>query len=65
MVLPSGDQPGVERKPLTLVSFRAETAGPAASMTELLCYEPTGLSLLSPDARSKIPVVFIHGLCDW
>jgi pimeloyl-ACP methyl ester carboxylesterase len=31
-------------------------------MTELLRYEPTGLSLLSPYARGKIPVVFIHGL---
>ena len=33
MVLPSGDQPGVERKPFTCVSFRAEPAGPAASIT--------------------------------
>ena len=33
-----------------------------ASVTELLRYEPTGLSLLSPYARGKIPVVFIHGL---
>jgi pimeloyl-ACP methyl ester carboxylesterase len=38
------------------------TASPAASITELLCYEPTGLSLLSPYVRGKIPVVFIHGL---
>jgi pimeloyl-ACP methyl ester carboxylesterase len=37
-------------------------ASPPASMTELLRYEPTGLSLLSPYARGKIPVVFIHGL---
>jgi pimeloyl-ACP methyl ester carboxylesterase len=37
-------------------------AGPQASMTELLRYEPTGLSLLSPYARGKIPVVLIHGL---
>jgi pimeloyl-ACP methyl ester carboxylesterase len=35
---------------------------PPASMTELLRYEPTGLSLLSPFARGKVPVVFIHGL---
>jgi pimeloyl-ACP methyl ester carboxylesterase len=34
----------------------------SASLTELLRYEPTGLSLLSPPARGKIPVVFIHGL---
>jgi pimeloyl-ACP methyl ester carboxylesterase len=32
------------------------------SMTELVRYEPTGLSLLRPYARGKIPVVFIHGL---
>jgi pimeloyl-ACP methyl ester carboxylesterase len=37
-------------------------ASPPASMTELLRYEPTGLSLLSPYARGKIPVVLIHGL---
>jgi pimeloyl-ACP methyl ester carboxylesterase len=29
---------------------------------DLLRYEPTGLSLASPFARGKIPVVFIHGL---
>src|SRR5689334_133876 len=29
---------------------------------ELLRYEPTGLSLLGPYARGKIPVVFVHGL---
>src|SRR4051812_44265256 len=37
-------------------------ASPPASMTELMRYEPTGLSMLSPYARGKIPVVFIHGL---
>ncbi len=35
---------------------------PPASMTELLRYEPTGLSLLTPFARGKVPVVLIHGL---
>src|SRR3954470_14953049 len=37
-------------------------SSPTAPITELLRYEPTGLSLLSPYARGKIPVVFIHGL---
>ena len=31
-------------------------------MTDLLCYEPTGLSIVCPYARGKIPVLFIHGL---
>ncbi len=34
----------------------------SGSITELLRYEPTGLSLLGPFARGKIPVIFIHGL---
>jgi pimeloyl-ACP methyl ester carboxylesterase len=37
-------------------------ASPSASMTELLRYEPTGLSFLGPYDRDKVPVVFIHGL---
>jgi pimeloyl-ACP methyl ester carboxylesterase len=37
-------------------------ANPSASMTELMRYEPTGLSLLRPYDRGKIPVVFVHGL---
>ncbi|MDR3639570.1 MAG: alpha/beta fold hydrolase [Isosphaeraceae bacterium] len=37
-------------------------ASPSASMMELLHYEPTGLSLLTPYTRGKVPVVFIHGL---
>ena len=36
--------------------------GHSGSITELLRYEPTGLSLMSPYARGKIPVLFIHGL---
>jgi hypothetical protein len=31
-------------------------------MTELLRHEPTGLALLTPYTRGKVPVVFIHGL---
>jgi pimeloyl-ACP methyl ester carboxylesterase len=44
-------------------------ATPDVSMARLLRYEPTGLSLLSPYARGKVPVVFVHGLwsnpCSW
>ncbi len=36
--------------------------GHSGSVMELLRYEPTGLSLVSPYARGKIPVIFIHGL---
>jgi pimeloyl-ACP methyl ester carboxylesterase len=36
--------------------------GHSGSVMELLRYEPTGLSLLTPYARGKIPVIFIHGL---
>ena len=36
---------------------------------KLLCYEQTGISLVRPYERGKIPVVFIHGLwvnpCSW
>jgi pimeloyl-ACP methyl ester carboxylesterase len=35
---------------------------PSAAVEDLLRYEPTGLSLLHPHARGKVPVVFIHGL---
>ena len=34
----------------------------SGSVMEFLRYEPTGLSLLKPYARGKIPVLFIHGL---
>ena len=37
-------------------------AKPSAPVAELLRYEPTGLSLLRPYARGKVPVVFVHGL---
>jgi pimeloyl-ACP methyl ester carboxylesterase len=37
-------------------------ANHSSSMTDLLRYESTGLSLLNPYARGKIPVVFVHGL---
>jgi pimeloyl-ACP methyl ester carboxylesterase len=40
-----------------------------AGSARMFCYEPTGLSLLQPYGRGKIPVVFIHGLwstpCSW
>jgi pimeloyl-ACP methyl ester carboxylesterase len=35
---------------------------PTAPLAHLLRYEPTGLSLLAPYAKGKIPVLFIHGL---
>ncbi len=37
-------------------------SGPPPSMTELMRYEPTGLSLLGPHVRGKVPVLFVHGL---
>jgi pimeloyl-ACP methyl ester carboxylesterase len=45
----------------------AEPAGhpqakPRGDFAEMIRYEPTGLSLLRPYARGKIPVVFVHGL---
>ncbi len=33
-----------------------------AGVAVLLRYEPTGLSLLQPYRRSRVPVVFVHGL---
>jgi pimeloyl-ACP methyl ester carboxylesterase len=43
----------------------AQADAPASSsgaMMDLFRYEPTGLSLLHPYTRGKVPVVFIHGL---
>ena len=41
----------------------------ATDVVGLLRFEPTGLSLLGPYQRGKIPVVFVHGLwanpCSW
>jgi pimeloyl-ACP methyl ester carboxylesterase len=37
-------------------------ARPDAAPEALLRYEPTGLSLLRPYARGKVPVVLVHGL---
>ncbi len=34
----------------------------APALQELCHYEPTGLSLLHPYVRGKVPVVFVHGL---
>ena len=45
--------------------LRAQTApasSPPASLTEMLRYESTGLSLLRPYERGKVPVVLVHGL---
>ncbi len=38
------------------------STSPHLAVSELLRYEPTGLSILHPYVRGKIPVVFIHGL---
>ena len=35
---------------------------PVGPLAQLLRYEPTGLSLLAPYTKGKIPVLFIHGL---
>jgi len=43
---------------------RAQTvqpSSPTAPIADLLRYEPTGLSLLAPYAKGKVPVVFVHG----
>lgn len=42
---------------------------PRADFSDMLRYEPTGLALLRPYERGKVPVVFVHGLwsnpCSW
>lgn len=46
-------------------SLRAQTDSPPVfppSLKQLARFEPTGLSLLQPYVRGKIPVVFVHGL---
>ncbi len=43
-------------------SWAGEPSGPAGGMTHLLRYEPTGLSLLRPYGKGKMPVVLVHGL---
>jgi pimeloyl-ACP methyl ester carboxylesterase len=44
-------------------------AKPRADFSQMIRYEPTGLSLLRPYERDKVPVIFIHGLwsnpCSW
>ena len=37
-------------------------ATPDADVARLFRYEPTGLSLLRPYRRGRVPVVFVHGL---
>ena len=56
-----------------LPSLCSAQSGPASGthppIHKLLCYEQTGLSLLRPYERGKVPVVLIHGLwlnpCSW
>ena len=43
-------------------SQEAIPAKQAGSGLPFLCYEPTGISLLQPYARGKVPVLLIHGL---
>jgi pimeloyl-ACP methyl ester carboxylesterase len=52
---PSGDAPA--RQPQG-----PPAAMPDADVAGLLRYEPTGLSLLRPYRRGRVPVVFVHGL---
>ena len=53
----------------TSVSAGLAPAKPHIDLTVMLRYEPTGLSLLRPFDREKVPVVFVHGLwsnpCSW
>jgi pimeloyl-ACP methyl ester carboxylesterase len=46
-----------------------ESKTSATPIKELIRFEPTGLSLLSPYERGQVPVVFVHGLwsnpCSW
>jgi pimeloyl-ACP methyl ester carboxylesterase len=47
------------------LSAQVEAQAPAQTapeLHELFAYEPTGLSLLDPYARGKVPVVLVHGL---
>ena len=41
---------------------RGQAHAQAKPVAELMRYEPTGMSLLTPYAQGKIPVVFVHGL---
>ena len=52
---PSGDAPS--RQP-----HGPPAAMPDADFAGLFRYEPTGLSLLQPYRRGRVPVVFVHGL---
>jgi pimeloyl-ACP methyl ester carboxylesterase len=48
--------------PLPLAA-QSDTPPPLApALKELLRYEPTGISLLRPYERGKVPVIFVHGL---
>ncbi len=48
--------------PSTLSAQVDAPANSAPAMKELIRYEPTGLSLLLPYVRGKVPVVLVHGL---
>jgi pimeloyl-ACP methyl ester carboxylesterase len=50
----------IVRPPLWAQVDRSVHSAPA--LKELVRYEPTGLSLLHPYVRGKVPVVFVHGL---
>jgi pimeloyl-ACP methyl ester carboxylesterase len=65
-----GQPPGqVESSGGKSVTTGLAPAKPHADLTGMLRYEPTGISLLRPFDREKVPVVFVHGLwsnpCSW
>ena len=55
--------------PSACLAQSAPATSTQAPPHKLLCYEQTGISLVRPYERGKIPVVFIHGLwlnpCSW
>jgi len=63
LVLPRHSQAQAPSHSEALAPLRAQApTKPATAITDLFRYEPTGLSLLRPYVRGKIPVVFVHGL---
>jgi pimeloyl-ACP methyl ester carboxylesterase len=57
-----GQEPRPTGAGVPVVPREQSPSTPAPAVVDLLRYEPTGLSLLRPYARGKVPVVFIHGL---
>ncbi len=55
-----GQGPATEQSPTA--AHNHPIAKPHADFAEMLRYESTGISVLRPYARGKVPVVFIHGL---